>query len=936
MSDPRAEHGLGEQLPSDPEASQPRSDHAGGRRANPEVVIPAPTRSAAGVRHRPHGALRDLEHATPAAAPRPTAHPRNRRQAKPWQPPKISLPTLHRPTLHRPTFHRPTWPLSIKQTVSVAIGLTTVVAVVAGMVLLIPNRPVPPPQTGSLREVAFRAASKPPTGSFYYGPYFVSQGSRLLMMGSDGKTSTVWSSTDGSAWESIADASSFGAPGQRFVVLGFADDGNGGLIAVGDGFTAGSKVAATAWRSRDGRTWSSATVDFPTNTEMIGLAERPDQIVSAGNGVAWFSRDGSSWTLVALPNATGYIPRAVRAWANGFAIVAVSTGTDARHTKAWISSDGRNWNEAAAPLAGFAVQDLVAYGNGLVAVGSQILTPAETATPSPSPSPSPTPAPTTTGKVAPKPTPKPTKTAAPTPPASGVTPSPAPTPPPTVEVATSWISPDGFHWYRGNALPSRQSVALESVTQIFDSLVAISSEPDSVLGAPPSPGSSASPVKPASLWTSDDGMTWKPMTTGASALTRGRLSPFGNGLVLAGVDSRGSLAVLAGEVTLGAPLPVIAVTPTPPFSISLRAGPTPMVAGGAADDTLGPVIATNDRFLVFVNGKVGATVLSSTDGNAWSIDTRPTVLAGIAPAATTPTASSTGSPSATSSATPAAKPSVGTSDATPSGVSEVTAAAADGTGGIVAVGSVSGADQSAAIWHLAGTTWTAGTITGDAPASLGSVTVHEGEFVAAANSDTGPRLLFSGDGSSWSAAPISGADGYSLTVSSWSRGFVASGVNDAGKAAVWTSIDGMTWISVNWKLPANTGVVYATRLGLVTTSSGLTSNTSWWWSADGSSWHDSKLTTSGGCWGTLDSGFAAISAPAGAAATPDAGPSPSPSGNWTLWASRDAQTWQRPIADPFSFGGSTCAIAAIHQKVVVVGWAKAGVLRDFYGTLSGL
>jgi len=52
-------------------------------------------------------------------------------------------------------------------------------------------------------------------------------------------------------------------PGQRFVVLGFADDGNGGLIAVGDGFTAGSKVAATAWRSRDGRTWSSATVDFP-------------------------------------------------------------------------------------------------------------------------------------------------------------------------------------------------------------------------------------------------------------------------------------------------------------------------------------------------------------------------------------------------------------------------------------------------------------------------------------------------------------------------------------------------------------------------------------------------------------------------------------------------------------------------------------------------
>jgi hypothetical protein len=802
--------------------------------------------------------------------------------------------------------HRPTWPLSIKQTISVAIGLTTVIAVVAGMLLVIPNKPVATPGTGSVREVNFRAATRPPTGAFYYGPYFVSQGSRLLMMGSDGKTSTVWSSTDGSAWESISDPGSFGAPDQRFVVLGFADDGNGGLIAVGDAFASGSKVVATAWHSRDGRTWSPSAVDFPNNTEMIGVAQRPGAIVSAGNGVAWFSRDGSSWTLVALPNATGYMPRAVRSWAGGFAIVAISGGTDPRHTAAWVSADGKVWTQAEAPLAGFEVQDLVAYGNGLVAVGSQILTAAELATPSPSPSPSPTPAPSASkGKATPKPTPKPTKTAAPTAAASGASPTPSPTPAPTVEVAMSWISPDGIHWFRGNALPARQSLALESITQVFDSLVAVSSEPGSIMGATDSPGASATATKPASLWTSDDGMTWRPMTTGASALTRGRLTPFGKSLVLAGVDSSGTLAVLTGDVTLGSPLPIVAATPTPAFSISLRAGSTPMVTGLTADDTLGPVVATSDRFLVFVGGKAGTTVFSSTDGSAWATEAGPAAL--LATGAT--------------------------------GIPVVTAAAADGKGGIVAVGSVTrDSAPSAAVWRLTGTTWTAGTIGGDAPSSLGSVAVHGSDFVAAANSDDGPRLMFSSDGTTWGQAAIAGADGLSLTISSWSGGFVASGVDDTGKASVWTSLDGLTWANVNWKLPTNSGAVFATSKGMVTTSTGLTGSTSWWWSADGKSWQDSKLTTTGGCWGVLDSGFAAISvAAAGPAPSDTPSPSTRPTGKWTLWASKDAQSWQQPIAGPFSFGVSTtCRVASIHQKVIVVGWAQVGVLQDYYGDLTGL
>ncbi len=845
---------------------------------------------------------------------------------------------MHGPTLHRPTLHQLTWPLSIRQTISVAVGLATVIAVVAGMVMLIPSQPVATPATGSVRAVDFRAASKPPTGDFYYGPYFVSQGSQLLMMGSDGKTSTVWSSTDGSTWESIAAPGSFGAPNQRFVVLGFADDGNGGLVAVGDGFAAGSKVVATAWHSHDGRTWSPATVDVPNDTEMIGLAERPGAMVSAGNGVAWFSPDGSSWTAVVLPNATGYIPRAVRAWAGGFAIVAVSTGTDPRHTKAWTSSDGKTWTEAAAELAGFEVQDLVAYGNGLVAVGGQILTPVELATPSPSPSPSPTAGPSgSTSKTTPKPTPKPAKTPAPSPGASGASPSPtpAPTPPPTAAVAISWISPDGIHWYRGNALPSPDSQALESVTQVFDSLVAVSSEPTSIMGATTSPGASASPTGSASLWTSDDGLTWKPLTTSASALTRGQLAPFGTSLVLAGIDASGSLAVLTGDLTLGSPLPVVTVTPTPAFSISLNAGATPMVPGLTAASTLGPVIATTDQFLAFVSGKSGTTVFSSPDGSTWSTQAGPAVLAGTASSATATLTPAAGTASLV--------PATGTATLAPAaGTPVVSAAALDSQGGVVAVGSISTASgQSAAIWHLAGTTWTAGTISGDAPSSLGSVAVHGGDFVAAASSDDGPRLLYSGDGMSWVEASISGADAYSLTVSSWSSGFIASGVDDTGKAAAWTSSDGLTWVGASWKLPSNGGIVVATRMGLVTTSQGLTGSTSWWWSADGKAWQDSKLTTTGGCWGTLDSGFVAVSAPSAgstaAAGSAAPGRSASPAPGWTFWASKDARAWQQPMANQFSFGGSTtCEVAALHQRVVVVGWAKAGILQDFYGDLTGL
>ena len=888
MSDPRVEPRLDEQLQTDPAASKHVLSQAPtGRRTPPERVLPSSTRSGASIRNRPHG-LRVPP--APAPLPRPGAHPRSRRQAPTWQPPKIALPTFHRPTLHRPT-----WRLSRRLTLSLAVGLIAVIAIVSGLVLLIPSKPVANLGTGSVRQIDFRAATQPPTGDFHFGPYFVVQGSRLLMMGSDGNTSTVWSSSDGSAWEAISTAGSFGPATQRFVVLGFSDDGNGGLVAVGDTFVPGSKVAASAWHSRDGHNWTQATLDFPADTEMIGLASRPGALVAAGNGVAWFSQDGTNWTLEALPDATGYVPRAVRTWSGGFAIVAVWAGSGDRRSAAWISADGRSWTMAAAPLDGFQVQDMVGYGNGLVVVGSQVLTPAELATPTPSPSP--TAAASGSMKPTAKPTAKPTKSpsasgsAGTSPGASGAaSPSPTATPGPVVETAVSWSSPDGINWFRGVAPATSRSLAMESVTQVQDSLVAVGSEPGAI------PGASAPPTSPLALWVSDDGATWKPMKTPASALTRGRVTPFGSHLVLAGVGSSGALSVLTGDVALGSPLPAVAATPTPAFSLTLHAGTTPMVAGITAQDTLGPVVATSDRFLVFVSRPTGTTVWSSSDGHAWAQEADPAEL------------TATG----------------------PKGKPVVADAVRDGQGGIVAVGKVTGTSgDSPAIWRLTGDAWTAATITGAAPTALSSVAAHRGSYVAAAGADGGARLLFSDDGMTWIEAAIPGATGYTLSVTSWSGGFVASGFDPAGSGmvSVWTSSDGLTWTGKSdWKLPAKSGLIYGAGNGLVMTSTSVTSETSWWWSADGKSWLDSRLTTTGGCWGAVDAGFLAIAAP------------PAGSDNkWSVFASRDARSWQKPTADTISFGVPTpCRVASLGQHVIVVGWLQPGVLHDFYGDLTGL
>jgi hypothetical protein len=911
-----------------------------------------------GLRARPHG-VRTAEPPATVATPSTTPDQPNRRgtfavgqagrigQTSPtsrpdagFRAPELRMPELHMPALHRPRLHRPTWPLSIRQTVALVVAVALIASAVSAMVVVIPNKPVATPATGVIRQIDFSQSAKPPVGNFDYGPYFVDQGTRLVMIGTDVNvaadgttttTTTVWSTTDGSTWNKLSADGSFGSGERRFVVQGFSDDGNGGLAAVGNATGAESKVEAEAWHSRDGVTWTSASVDFPSNVQMVGLAVRSGQLVSAGNGVAWFSRDGTSWNLMSLPNATGYLPRVVRAWSGGFEILAISSDTNQPHTATWVSQDGHEWIRTA-DMAGFKAQDLVAYGNGLVAVGSQTLTQKELATPTPQPTPTPS---GSTASTAPSPTPA--ASAAPSGSGAVATPSPTPTPPPAVEVATSWISPDGANWYRGSAVNGRSSLALESITQVYDSLVAVASEPGAMPGGaaasatPTTPGATPTPARHASLWISEDGLNWRPMTSETPALSRGRLTPFGNRVILSGFDESGTFDVLVGGASLGSPMPVVAATTSAPFGVALKPGAAPMVPGVKADSSLGPLVVSQGRFLVFVNNAAGTTIYSSSDGRTWTPDTDPKAL--------TPTGAT--------------------------GVPVVSDAIDDGEGGIVAVGGLAGDTPTAAAWHHAGTAWTAGTITvtdGAAPTSLGSVALKDGNFVAAASSDDGARLLFSRDGQVWQAATISGADGYELTVTSWANGFIASGSNGTGTSAAWTSPDGRYWVSeASWKLPASLIGIYGTRTGLIATSASIAGGTSWWWSIDGRVWQDSQLTTAGGCWTALDSNPMIVSAPRPGtqdlptpAPTPIPTPTPKPTpkptgsvvptpspmigfvGGWSVWATKDAKSWQQATTAKFGFDGATaCRVASSGGQLVIVGWAGGGVLRAFTGPIAG-
>src|ERR1035437_252704 len=308
--------------------------------------------------------------------------------------------------------------------------------------------------------------------TFALGPYMASAGGRLYLVGSiavmGGSYATeVWSSADGGTWQRVAEPLAFDKSRSGFAAAGISDDGNGGLVVVG---SIGS-AAPMAWHSPDGRTWTAADVGAVGSGELRGVAARPGAIVAFGDWTApvnvggtaggqtanqlgvWVSANGNTWDQLILPDSVGYTPTAVTAWKGGFAAVAPKS-TGASVSSLWISTDGRVWEKVPADIAGFGATAMAALGDRVVAVGARL-----------------------DSKL-------------------GMMPA-------------SWSSTDGRTWTESIASTRDPAVMFDDVTVVGDTLVAIGSshmiDEQRVLGVP----ETTSPTPPESVWTSNDGLTWR-------------------------------------------------------------------------------------------------------------------------------------------------------------------------------------------------------------------------------------------------------------------------------------------------------------------------------------------------------------------------------------------------------------------------------------------
>ena len=190
--------------------------------------------------------------------------------------------------------------------------------------------------------MTWKSATQPPTTRFDFGPYFTSTGGSLLMAGTTAGKTTVWSSSDGLGWSLVSQDGAFDMAGRRFVAQGMSDDGQGGLVIVGDGVgSTATDVTATVWRSHDGRAWNQAQVAAAQGQEMIGGVVARDGALVRRQRHRLVLVERRQLDPVGVPAAQAFIPRAVGAFDGGFVIVALANGSSGVRSAVWYSADGR-------------------------------------------------------------------------------------------------------------------------------------------------------------------------------------------------------------------------------------------------------------------------------------------------------------------------------------------------------------------------------------------------------------------------------------------------------------------------------------------------------------------------------------------------------------------------------------------------------------------
>jgi hypothetical protein len=761
-------------------------------------------------------------------------------------------------------------------------GLTATFGVVTALIVTLPSTPGIPLASGSIYGVTWHAATPAPIAKVDFGPYFITIDDDLLMLATTDSTTTVWATSDGSTWSQRSGSGAFGIDGRRFVPQGLSDDGQGGLVVVGNSLgQSATDVSASAWRSRDGASWTPMDVQSGNGQEMIGgVAARAGAIVAAGNGVAWLSTDGRSWSPQPLPGAAAdggtYSPRAVGTWEGGFVIIGQWTGGGSSRSTAWYSSTGRNWTQAKTSLEGFAVRALAGLNGRIVAVGTDL------------------------GEAA-------------------------------QSLATSWSSDDGSTWTNATPPTDLTTVAMDGVIRIDGSLVAFGAPPLTAATAaqaagPTLPGST--PAAPAAelVWVSENGVEWLPVTGTTAPLNRARMASVGGRVIMIGGSNDG-MSVISGDLVMG-PARAAATATLPPaqYALSVQAGNAPMITDVTKSFTLGPVTSSKDRFYIFATGPSGTSIFSSPDGGLWAREASPSGLtaSGVTGRPVVLQAIPDGkggiiavgkvtNPSGDNGmiwhmTTPGKWTQVALRDDPPPEFASIAA----GEGQFVAASDMSGGSK--VMYSADGDTWQAGSITVNEDLALTVATYQHG-YVALGR-DPLDRTI---PGLAWTSP-----DGQTWTMrTDWHLPLNVTALFGTGNGVVAAADTAEPTSSASPSASASASPSPSPSAKPGATPAAATKTTTWWWSATGVAWLQSGLVTTSASWAFVNGQVLVIDAPAKAGS------------NWVSWVSSDGKSWQQPRSSAIRFAGSkTCAVGSIGSRVIIVSWDAPGALRDFYGKFA--
>ena len=194
----------------------------------------------------------------------------------------------------------------------------------------------------------------------------------------DGTTSAVaWTSVDGTRWA----RSDLGQGDARESEAAAGARRQGVVVVVGTVVTPLGDRDGRIWTSKDGSTWSVATVPAggPGDQRLTAVAAGPLGFITAGSDgslpAVWFSPDGVSWSRVVGPFQASQRIEGLAVGARGAVAVGTITTSGDADGMAWFSPDGGNWRTVPLGLAGFtgpadqAVHAVTATGGGFVAVG---------------------------------------------------------------------------------------------------------------------------------------------------------------------------------------------------------------------------------------------------------------------------------------------------------------------------------------------------------------------------------------------------------------------------------------------------------------------------------------------------------------------------------------------------------------------------------------